>query len=484
MNEEKKTYKNILIATSIFGSVQMVTLISSFIKHKLLSFLIGVGGYGIFGMLNSIIDLIKSISGFSIENSAVKTIASEKKDTDVNAKIVIKLSILTGFIGCFIVILFSSMISQYVFKSSGKWYLIVFLSFAVFFKQITGAFNAILQGKSKLKQLAKSNIVSNIVSLMITIPFFYFFKRDFIIPAIVITTIINALIYWFFVRKFVDLKNFLSFKDSIINGKEIIYFGGLLMIMSFLPLLVNYLIQILINDSEGINAVGIYNVSMIILNTYVGFIFSAMATEYYPRLVSLDQKNKELSLAVKRQAILSTLLIVPVIIVFIVFGEYIISILFSNEFMLAYILLKWAVVGLFFKAISFSIGYLFIAKADSKVFTKTSLGFNILYFFMLSFAFKFDSLKGIGIAIMIYFLLHFICVYSIARKRYNMSFFSKNDFLFFIILFCFILLSLYFVTLEGKLKIILICLLLIVNGFYTFYKINSLVSINKIFKRR
>ncbi|NHN27576.1 oligosaccharide flippase family protein [Flavobacterium jejuense] len=484
MDEEKKTYKNILLATSIFGSVQVITLISSFVKHKLLSILIGVGGYGIYGILNSTVDLIKSITGFSIENSAVKAIASEKNTKRNNANIVIKLCLLTAFLGCFITILFSSFISEYIYSTNKKWYLIAFLGVAVFLKQITGAFTAILQGKSKLRQLANSNLISNVLSLIIIIPFFYFFKKNFIVPAIIITAFVNVIIYWIYVKKNISFDIKISYKEAIRNGKEIIFFGGLLMMMSFLPLLVNYAMQVIINYEDGINMLGLYNVSILILNTYVGFLFSAMATEYYPRLVTLDYSNEKLSETVRQQAILTVLLIVPVILVFIAFGEQIIILLFSKDFTSAYSLLKWAVVGMFFKSISFSIGYLFIAKADSKVFMKTSLGFNVLYFLMLYFGYKMDQLNGIGVAIMIYFLLHLIGVYIIAKMRYKMFFFTTKDILIFILLFSFIIAALCFIMFNENFRLILLIPLLIINFVYTIYKINRLVSLKDLFKKR
>lgn len=482
MNEEKSTYKKILVATSVFGSVQFVNLFFSFIKHKLVSIFIGSEGYGIFGMLNSIVDLIKSISGLSIDNSAVKAIASEV-NSEFKVQVVVKLSLLTGILGCILTILLSPVISKYLYFSYDQWYLIVFLGIAVFFKQLTGAFNAILQGKSLFKYIANANLISNGLALLLTIPFFYFFEKRFIVPAIIITALINLIICWFFVRKIIVLKSWLSFKDALLQGKEIIYFGSLLMIMSFLPLLVNYILQILINIHDGISSVGIYNVAIVILNTYVGFLFSAMSTEYYPRLVSLDNDNNKLSATVRQQAIITTLLVVPIIIFFIGYGEYIIKLLFSNEFIEANVFLKWAVVGMFFKAISFSIGYLFIAKADSKVFMKTSLVFNILYFLILYYGYVLDNFRGMGIAIMIYFFFHLLGVYSIATKRYKMIFFKKNDFFIFLFLFLSILVTLYCTTLGSVYQKPIITGILILSVSYTFYKINKLISFKDLFKK-
>ena len=353
----------------------------------------------------------------------------------------------------------------------------------MFFKQIGSAFNAILQGKSLFKKLAKSNLVSNGLGLLFTIPFFYFFKKDFIIPAIIITALVNMIVCWFFVKKIKVFNAFLSFKKALLQGKDIVYFGSLLMMMSFLPLLVNYMLQILINKEDGIESVGLFNVANIILNTYVGFLFNAMSLEYYPRLVSLEKDSAKLAITVKQQAILTTLLIVPVVIFFIGYGEFIIQFLFSKAFLEVNQLLQWAVVGMFFKAISFSIGYLFIAKADSKVFMKTSLGFNILYFLMLYLGYQIGTFKGMGIAIALYFFLHLGGVYLIAKKRYQMTFFERKDIVLFVSQFLILLVALFIMRLSPKIHLYLITILFGISVSYTFYEINKIVVLKDLFKK-
>ena len=138
---------------------------------------------------------------------------------------------------------------------------------------------------------------------------------------------------------------------------------------------------------------------------------------------------------------------------------------------------------MFFKAISFSIGYLFIAKADSKVFMKTSLGFNILYFLMLYFGYQIGAFKGMGIAIAIYFFLHLTGVYIIAKKRYQMTFFEKKDIVLFVSQFLTLLVALFIMHLSSQIHLYLITILLILSSSYTFYEINKLVVLKDLFKK-
>ena len=91
------------------------------IKSKILAILIGTSGYGIYGVLNTIVDLIKQMSSLGIETSGVKFLAEtfEKEDKleyHRNSSLILKLSFLLGFIGMLIAIIFSPFLSFLVYK--------------------------------------------------------------------------------------------------------------------------------------------------------------------------------------------------------------------------------------------------------------------------------------------------------------------------------------------------------------------------------
>lgn len=181
MSKEYLFYRNILRTTTIFGAVQGVTIITTVIKSKILATLIGTYGYGIYGVLNTIIDLIKQISGLGIETSGVKFLAEVNEDVDKsyyqrNVFLILKLSFLLGFTGTMIAILISPFLSFLVYEKINKWYVFIFISIAILFKQLASSNNAILQGSDKLLFLAKSNLYSNLIGLTFTLPLFYFLK--------------------------------------------------------------------------------------------------------------------------------------------------------------------------------------------------------------------------------------------------------------------------------------------------------------------
>lgn len=476
--EEHLVYKKILKSTSLFGGVQGITMISSLVKAKLLAILIGASGYGIYGILITIIDLFKQISGLGIETSGVKFIAENQTNQEnyfQKISILFKLSFFLGCLGVFTAICFSPFLSWIVYSDTSKWFVFVFISISILFNQLVSTNNSVFQGSDKISFLAKSNLYSNLLGLFVTIPIFYFYREDAIIPSIICISLLNLLISNYFVSKIIKVKRNISFTDSLCGTKDIIKFGSLLVMLSFLPLVVNLILQYIIKSKAGIQTVGLYNVSLMVLNTYVGFIFNIMSTEYYPRLVKSFAFESSISRTVSQQIIISLLLITPIVLFFNLFGKTLILYLFSEKFVEISHLLYWALFGMVFKAISFPIGYIFIAKADSKVFTKTSLLFNILYFILLYLGFSFYGLKGLGISILIYYIIHFILIFIIANRRYNLKFEPDLVYVMFFILFIcllflvvknFVLNSFYF-----NLSIFLITL-----GF-SIYKFKKLISI-------
>lgn len=477
--EEHLVYRKIFKATSLFGGVQGVSMLTSIVRSKVLALLIGTSGYGIYGFLNTIIELFKQFSGLGIETSGVKFI-SEATDNQSISKynhtisLLLKLSFALGCFGVLAAICMSPFLSWIVFSDTSKWFVFVFISISVLFNQLVATNNAIFQGSDKLVFLAKSNLYSNSIGLIITLPLFYFFKEDAIIPSIVIISFVNFILSTFYLSKIVKFNNSISFIQSFKEGKEMIRFGSLFVLMGFLPLVVNFALQFFINNKDGLHAVGLFNVSIIVLNTYVGFIFTIMATEYYPRLIKSITSNKSISNTVCQQVTTSLLLVTPVVLFFVTFGQSIIKFLFSNKFIEITPMLNWALFGMVFKSISFSIGYIFIAKADSKIFTKTSLFFNCLHFLLLYLGYLLYGFEGLGIAILVYYFLHFVVIFLIAKKRYAINF--DPHLIYLIVASLSICTTVLMIKILVKDNFVYLLSIFICATFLSFYKLKKLIS--------
>lgn len=97
-----KSYTSIFKATTLFGLVQIISIIISIIKSKLVALWIGTTGFGIISIFNSSTSLISSITNLGIQSSAVREIASnseDKRNLSLAIEITKKLALYTSYWG-------------------------------------------------------------------------------------------------------------------------------------------------------------------------------------------------------------------------------------------------------------------------------------------------------------------------------------------------------------------------------------------------
>ncbi|NLA47900.1 MAG: oligosaccharide flippase family protein, partial [Bacteroidales bacterium] len=117
---EQSSYRQIFKATSLFGGVQVFTILIGIIRVKFVAILLGTEGVGIIGLLNSPLNMIVSITGLGISFSAVRDIseASGSGDQTILSRSVITLrrwSWFTGLFGAIVTIGFAPLLSQWSF---------------------------------------------------------------------------------------------------------------------------------------------------------------------------------------------------------------------------------------------------------------------------------------------------------------------------------------------------------------------------------
>lgn len=483
--KDQNTYRQILKATSLFSGVQLLNILFSIIKSKFAAVLIGPAGMGILGLFNSTLNLASVVSKLGLDLSSVKEIAYAKQNFGVEKVdsiiyVLKKIIWISGLIGALILIIFSNYLSVLVFDSKDYSFSFIWIAIALFFRQITLSNLAILQGQRKLTKLAKANIFASGFSLMISIVLFYFFGIEGIVPFILLSAIFGFCISHYFNNYKTSTHRKLTLKKTIVEGKEMIKLGLTLSVTSLFSVLTVYLLQIYVKSVGGVSEVGFYNVGFLIINTYVGMVFSAMGKDYFPRLSAVSDNFEKANEIIIKQALIGVLLVTPIIIVFLSFAPTLIKLFFSSEFLVVVSLVSFGLLGIVFKAASWSMGYYFIAKGDSKVYIKTTIGFNALLLVMSIIGYNYDGLRGLGISFLVYYIVHFVVIYFIMKLRYLFS--LNKEFIYtFITCLCFCILSLILIHISNvKIKYPLLIVMILLSGWFTIYFLNKKVDLKGI----
>jgi O-antigen/teichoic acid export membrane protein len=249
--------------------------------------------------------------------------------------------------------------------------------------------------------------------------------------------------------------------------------GFIIGLSGLITLGASYIVRIFISNTGGVEQVGLYTAGFAIINSYVGLIFTAMGTDYYPRLSEVAHSNELCKQAINQQSEIALLILAPILMVFLVFIQWVIIILYSNKFIAVDELILWAALGMFFKAPSWSIGFILLAKGASKIFFWNELIANIYLLGLNILGYHFLGLTGLGISFMVGYLLYLIQVFILSKIKYQFSFDSAFirifAFQFLLAISCFII-----VKFAGKPYTYIIGMgLIIISAWYSYKELDK-----------
>lgn len=431
MSEDKSSYRQIMKATSIFGGVQVFNIIIQLIRSKIIAVLLGPMGMGIMGLLQTTLSLITSSTNFGLGISAVRDIA-EANNIESKHKIAETVSVfrklvwLTGLLGMVVTIVLSPLLSKMTFGNYDYTLGFVALAVSLLFNQLASAQTVLLQGLRKINWLAKANMYAAAIGLLISLPLYYFFRINGIIPSIILVAIVLFIVQYWFTHKIKIQAFALTFKEALYKGRGMLKLGFMLSLTGIISSAASYIIRIFISNKGSIEDVGLYNAGFAIIGTYVGLIFTAMGTDYYPRLSTVAHNNTESRKVINQQAEIALLILAPIIMIFLVFINWMIIILYSKKFIPVNDMILYAALGMFFKATSWAISFIFLAKGTSKLYFWNELLANIYILGLNILGYYYFGLIGLGISFLIAYILYLIQVYIIAKIKYD--FFLSSGF--------------------------------------------------------
>ena len=125
--------------------------------------------------------------------------------------------------------------------------------------KLTNTNLAVLQSLRKLRYLAKANLYGNVVGLIISLPLYYFYKLDAIVPVIITASFISFIFTSYYSIDVNVKKIKINNKEAFKEGKEMLRLGLTISFSSMLTFLGAYILQVFISFKSGVNQVGLYH---------------------------------------------------------------------------------------------------------------------------------------------------------------------------------------------------------------------------------
>ncbi len=427
MQENQSSYRSIMKATSLFGGVQVFNIIIAIIRSKIIAVLLGPAGMGIVGLLTSTTGLVSSLTNFGLGTSAIRDIAAANESGNqhrINKVVTVfrRLVWITGVLGAVITFILAPWLSQLTFGNKEYTLAFMWLSVTLLFNQLAIGQNVLLQGMRKLKYLAKANMLGSFIGLVISAPLYYYYRVDGIVPAIILTALFLLAISWYFSRKLKIEHTAVTPAETIFEGKGMLKMGFMLSLSGLITVGASYIVRIFISNTGSLEDVGLYNAGFAIIGTYVGLVFTAMSTDYYPRLSGVAHDNKMGTLLINQQAEIALLILAPILTIFLIFINWVVIVLYSTEFIPVNRMIQWAALGMYFKAASWSIAFILLAKGASKLFFWNELIGNIYTLGLNLLGYHLFGLEGLGITFLISYVLYLLQVFLLSKYKYGFNF--------------------------------------------------------------
>ena len=412
------SYRQILKSTSLIGGSSLVNIGISMVRTKFVAVLLGPSGVGLMGIFSSIAGMVRTVAGMGIGTSGVRQVAEAygTGNEEVFARTIKTLRRtvwFTGSIGMLFMIVGCVYLSRSSFGTSGYAIPIALLGVTILLGDIAAGQSCILQGTRRISDMARVSIVGALNSTVISIPCFYFWGQNGIVPSLILVSAASLATAWWYARRVPVRPVAMSWRESRTDAVHMLRFGIPLMLANLMMTLADYLIRVLLIRHVGLEGVGVWQAAFNLSGVLVNFVLNAMGADYYPRLTAVAHDNKLVKEAVNAQTEIALLLAVPALVATIIFAPVVIHIFYSSRFDAAVDILRWSVYGIFGRVVSWPLAFIILSKGMGKTYFCSETFANVFYVAAIWFCAKWWGLPGTGLAFLLLYVVFTPVVYVI-----------------------------------------------------------------------
>lgn len=396
-------YGHILKYTGIFGGVQGLIILIGLVRNKAMALLLGAGGMGFNALLMSVQNFASQCTSLGISFGAVPRMSELYEQENIERlehfiQTVRLWSLISAVLGFLFCILISPLVNEATFTWGNHTLHYAALGLSVAMMAISGGETAILKATRRLGALARVQIFVTFLMVLISIPIYYFFYHSGVLPVIVLTALATMCTSIFYSYNFYPLKLTLN-RQTIAEGSGMVKLGLAFVLAAAFGSAAEMLIRAFLNVEGGLEDVGLYNAGYMITITYAGMVFSAMESDYFPRLSAVNQDIAKTNETVNKQMEVSLLMLSPMLVALLMLLPILIPLLFSKEFLSIIGMAQVAVLAMYFKVLTLPVAYITLARGQSMSFLLLEASYFIVFVMMMVFGFRTWGIYGTGLAL-------------------------------------------------------------------------------------
>lgn len=425
---DKSSYSESIRSSSIMGGAQIVNILASVIKMKFVAVLLGPTGVGIVGLYQTLVQTAASISSLGLATAGIRQVAAAGEDED--RRVLLRLcrsiswaGLLLAGLGGLMFWLSSGLIAKAFLSDDVRSADVAWLSLGVVFTVAAGSQSAVLTGLRRLSELAKISMASGVAAAVFGVLAVWLLPQQGPMLLVVAGPALAFLFSRFYVARLARTHLASSpgvarpnVREMAAHWNELTRLGVVFMAGSFALLLGQLAIRAIVQRQLGSDALGQFQAAWSIGMIYLGFVLTAMGTDYYPRLAAVINDRRAAVRLVNEQTEVALLLCTPAILAMLAFAPWIVRLLYSSAFDPAVEILRWQLLGDILKVIIWPLAFLQQASGAARTFFITELFGNGVLVLAVLVGLPQLGLTATGVAFLVSYALYLPVIWWLGRR--------------------------------------------------------------------
>lgn len=420
---ENSSYRQILRSSSIIGGASVVNILVGLLRTKAAAILLGPAGVGLIGLLQNLMTAGSTIASLGLGNAGTRQIASALGQDGATGMATTRRALLWGTmalagLGALIFWLLRNSLARRVFGTTQMADGVGWLGLGVALGVAASSQGALLNGLRRMGDIAKISIWSALLSTTIGIAALWLWGAHGLLVFVLAGPMASFLISHAYVARLPKIKGPPTPLRALAGQwRDLARLGSAFMFSGLLAAIGQLVVRTMVQRELGAVALGQFQAAWMISMTYIGFVLSAMGTDYYPRLTTAIHDHAAVNRMVNEQTEVALLLAGPIFLAMLTLAPWVILLLYSHQFGGATEILRWQVLGDVLKVVSWPLGFILIASGDGRAFLLTESLTIGIFAALVWVGLPLMGIRITGLAFLCMYIVYLPVIHWIARRK-------------------------------------------------------------------
>jgi O-antigen/teichoic acid export membrane protein len=375
--KDSAAYRQIFKATSVIGGAQVISIVIGIARTKVFALMVGPAGVGLFGLLNTLMTTAATVMQMGMSAVGTRQIAEAQASGDaaritLARRALLIATVVLSLVGGGGIWLLREPLAVHVLRNGALADAVGWMGLGVGLSVAAMWQTSLIQGLSRMWDLAWLRIGGAVLVALVGLPIIWAFGEAAIPFFVILAPLASFAIGQVFIARIGKLPSAPPKLTELAGQWRMFVVLGLpIVASSVIAMLTTVWVQAHIKAELGIAALGFFVASNTIASQYSSLVLTSMLGDYFPRLSGVINDRAAASELVNQQTEVVIVLAGPLILAIFAFAPWVITLLYSGEFVPAAGVLRWQAIGTLLIVIAWPMSFILLAAGTGRAYLVT-----------------------------------------------------------------------------------------------------------------